>query len=150
MNILDLTYLHTATDNNKELESELATIFRDQLDEFESELETTYKDRDWQKLAAIAHKAKSSIVAMGMNELGIAMKRLEMMSKQIYVEEHIHDCEDKKSKEFAIQLESIPDNLKKWILENKSEKVAQKLIFFYKLQAEMARKDLDEAYPISI
>lgn len=67
---VDLTYLESIADGDKEIIEELINIFIDQIPEFTEGLRNGLEQKDWRALAGIAHKAKSSVVSMGMNNLG--------------------------------------------------------------------------------
>lgn len=143
MKVIDLTYLHSVSDGDKELEQSLVSIFLEQLDEFDAQMQLALKNTDLPKLAAVAHKAKSSILSMGMTELATAMKRLEMVSKTLFVEQcAAKGISDERLYDYQKQIFALPDEIKCWVEKNKSQKVILDLINFYKLHAEMAREDL--------
>ena len=80
---IDLSYLTSIADNDQNLIKELVDIFLEQLPEFTDGLSTTYERHDWSTIASLSHKAKSSVVSMGMEELGnIDLKNLELLAKQ--------------------------------------------------------------------
>lgn len=143
MKVIDLTYIKTIADDTDVIVS-FIDIFSEQLVEFEASLNEAYVHNNWKQLAEIAHKAKSSIVSMGMCELGDAMKKLEMLAKKLYTELPlaIPNIVD----DYEHQLIALPVELKKWINENKSIETVEHLINFYKLQAELAKADLIEFF----
>lgn len=145
--MLDLTYLHSVSDGDKELEKTLIEIFLSQLPEFEESLNKANEERDYPALAATAHKAKSSIEAMGMTELSRELKHLEMLCKQLYVDESKSgNAEDKRISDYTRQLSTIDKSIKDWLYETISKKdtqnVIKNIIIFYKLQTEMVREEL--------
>jgi HPt (histidine-containing phosphotransfer) domain-containing protein len=69
------------TDGNPDLIKELIDIFISQADEYTSEMQELYTQSDWQALSRLAHKAKSSVAIMGMNELSEMLKDFELLSR---------------------------------------------------------------------
>lgn len=68
--------------NSTELIIELIDIFNDQVIEFSSNLQTYLDNKDYDALGKLAHKAKSSVSIMGMNELSEKLRDLEMHTKE--------------------------------------------------------------------
>lgn len=144
MDVIDLSYLKSVADGDEELIKTLVDIFLDQLNEFEIGFTKYMEDEDWVSMASLAHKAKSSILSMGMSELGVAMKKLEMLSKLLYTESS--GADKAVSDGYRSQIESAPDEIRIWVNDNKSKKNIQDLIFFYILQSEKAKADLNKAF----
>ncbi|MCQ2203764.1 MAG: Hpt domain-containing protein [Bacteroidales bacterium] len=145
--MIDLTYLHSISDGDKDVEKALIGIFLEQLPEFEKDLTNAFAQKDFATLAANAHKAKSSIQAMGMEDLAKQLKRLEMLCKQLFVNQALsNNTDDKRIEDYQRQLSSLPDDLKTWIDERFSKKdmlnAIEDTIIFYKLQAEFAKNEL--------
>ena len=80
--ITDLSYLRNMTDGNPELIREMIEIFLDQVNEYIREMQQSYEQKNWQALSRIAHKAKSSVVIMGMHNLADMLNELELLSKK--------------------------------------------------------------------
>ena len=79
--IVDLSYLNEMSEGDSTLIKEMIDIFFSQVDEF-IELMNNYLDKkEYENLGKIAHKAKSSIAIMGMNELANDLKTLEIIAK---------------------------------------------------------------------
>ncbi|MDQ1772810.1 Hpt domain-containing protein [Labilibaculum sp. A4] len=79
--ITDLSYLKEMSGNDKNIISEMIDIFLEQIPEFEEEISRSFEARNWQDLGAIAHKAKSSVRTMGMENSGDCLEQLEHFSK---------------------------------------------------------------------
>ncbi|PKQ60935.1 hypothetical protein BZG02_17460 [Labilibaculum filiforme] len=79
--ITDLSYLREMSGNDKSIIGEMIDIFLEQIPEFEEEIARSLKVQDWQDLGAIAHKAKSSMRTMGMENSGDCLEQLEHFSK---------------------------------------------------------------------
>ncbi len=78
---LDLSYLKEMSGNNKDIMKEMVAIFIEQTPEFTQGVADYFESRNWTQLGAIAHKAKSSVRIMGMNELGTCLENIEHYSK---------------------------------------------------------------------
>ncbi|GAB3012615.1 hypothetical protein GCM10027051_14570 [Niabella terrae] len=59
-NLIDLSYLHELSDNNKEFEKEIIELFLEQIPSQTEELERSFREKDYTGLKMIAHKLKSS------------------------------------------------------------------------------------------
>nr|WP_321451852.1 Hpt domain-containing protein [uncultured Carboxylicivirga sp.] len=127
---IDLAYLESITDGNKEIIQELITIFIEQIPEFVEDFETGLKQHDWKKIAAAAHKAKSSVLSMGINELGnIDLKNLELIAKQMLLDKYNESGEPSSEiEQLKRTLESYPEEKKEWIAANKNEIAIENLI----------------------
>ncbi len=85
--LIDLSYLNSIADGNKEIINELIDIFIEQVPEFTQGLDEYYKNKQWLELGGLAHKAKSSVIAMGMEEMGnVDLKNLELLAKKRQIE----------------------------------------------------------------
>ncbi|MCZ4695983.1 Hpt domain-containing protein [Ancylomarina euxinus] len=79
--IIDLSYLKEMSGNNKDIMIEMVEIFIEQNPEFTEGISSYFENRQWTELGAIAHKAKSSVRIMGMDELGDCLEKIEHYSK---------------------------------------------------------------------
>jgi HPt (histidine-containing phosphotransfer) domain-containing protein len=77
-NITNLDYLKDITDGEPEILKEFINMFFDQLPEFKDGMTNALKEENWEGLCLIAHKAKSSVMTFGMNELGLKLKTLQL------------------------------------------------------------------------
>jgi len=77
----DLTYLKEMSGGNKDLIREMITIFISQVGEFSGELDRLLEKKEYELLGKLAHKAKSSISIMGMNDLALELKTLENLAR---------------------------------------------------------------------
>lgn len=78
----DLTYLREMSGGNKDLVKEMITIFISQVDEFTSSMDSHLEKKEYELLGRLAHKAKSSISIMGLNDLARELKLLEVQAKE--------------------------------------------------------------------
>jgi len=74
----DLTYLKTITDGDSVIIQEMKDLFITQVPEFIENLNRLLKEGKYIELGKEAHKAKSSVVIMGMEELGKDLKNLQL------------------------------------------------------------------------
>lgn len=142
---IDLAYLESITDGSKEIIQELITIFIEQVPEFTSDFEDGFNDKDWKKIAAAAHKAKSSVLSMGINDLGNNdLKNLELITKQMRLD-HISNsgANPEELEPLRKTLESYPEEKQKWIEEHKSEEVVKELIDKFNATCIEAVKELN-------
>ncbi len=66
---------------NKELVVEMIGIFKTQVEEFVEDMNHLYDTQQYEALGKLAHKAKSSISIMGLNDLATELKSFENMAK---------------------------------------------------------------------
>ncbi|MFH0762085.1 MAG: Hpt domain-containing protein [Bacteroidota bacterium] len=76
----DLEYLESMSLGN-EMIAEMIDLFVQQVPEFTEGLATLLAGGDFPSLGALAHKAKSSVAAMGMNSTATDLKTLELTAK---------------------------------------------------------------------
>lgn len=78
---IDLTYLESMSGGENEIIVEMIELFKMQVPEFIEEADNAMNNKDWKALGALAHKAKSSVAIMGMNELVDDLNTLETRAK---------------------------------------------------------------------
>jgi HPt (histidine-containing phosphotransfer) domain-containing protein len=78
----DLSYLQEMSGGNKELVVEMINIFKSQVVEFARDMENHLQKREFELLGKLAHKAKSSVSIMGLNNLANDLKTLETLTKE--------------------------------------------------------------------
>ncbi len=79
--IIDLSYLKEIGAGNKDFINELIDMFFEQIPEYQKSLNDFYSKKDWYNLGRSAHKAKSAVLMMGMNDLSSDLKKLEDYTK---------------------------------------------------------------------
>jgi HPt (histidine-containing phosphotransfer) domain-containing protein len=79
--LINTEYLESVSGGDKEIVVDLITLFRDQIVEITGEMRSFYSKQDYYSLGMLAHKAKSSIAIMGMNDLATMLKTFELESK---------------------------------------------------------------------
>jgi len=74
----NLDYLNTVTDGDSFLMKEMINLFISQIDEFTRNFHKFLEEKNWDALGKEAHKAKSSVLILGMNDLGRKLKDLQL------------------------------------------------------------------------
>jgi len=80
--ITDLTYLNSMSGGNPEIVKGMIDIFVEQAHEYIRDIQTHLDEKNYIALGKLAHKAKSSIAIMGMNDLAGELKTLELLSRE--------------------------------------------------------------------
>jgi HPt (histidine-containing phosphotransfer) domain-containing protein len=78
----DLTYLREMSGGNKELVKEMISIFNTQVKEFSQDMDNHLAKKEYDLLGKLAHKAKSSISIMGLDNLAKELKNLENLARE--------------------------------------------------------------------
>ena len=104
----DLTYLRNMSSGSEDVIKEMVGIFVDQVKEISDGMHNALNSKEWMTLSKLAHKAKSSVAVMGMNELATNLKRLESIA-----------AEGKDINEYPIIVEKFDDDCKFAIIELK-------------------------------
>jgi len=97
----DLTYLKEITGGEGEIVREMVEMFLDQIEEFKANFNKHLSDKNWVDLGKEAHKAKSSVLIVGMEELGKNLKKLQLLTEEekevetypSYVQMFMEQCE---------------------------------------------------------
>lgn len=79
---INTEYLDSVAGGNTEIIVEIVNMFREQVSEFHKEMLILFNEKKFQTLGLLAHKAKSSVAIMGMNELAIMLKNFELQAKE--------------------------------------------------------------------
>lgn len=79
---INTEYLDSVSGGDNEIILEIIAMFRDQVVEFHSEMLALYTEKNFHALGLLAHKAKSSVAIMGMNDLAVMLKNFELQAKE--------------------------------------------------------------------
>ncbi|MBN1821871.1 MAG: Hpt domain-containing protein [Prolixibacteraceae bacterium] len=82
LKITDLSYLKQVSGGEPKFMKEMIRIFSEQVPEFISNMEQHLADKNYIELGREAHKAKSSVIIVGMNEMGSKMKELQLLTEK--------------------------------------------------------------------
>lgn len=81
-NYINTEYLDSVSAGDTEIVKELINLFREQVAEIEKEMRILLEKKEYYSLGLLAHKAKSSVLIMGMNDLGALLKTFELQVKE--------------------------------------------------------------------
>lgn len=79
---INTEYLETITGGDIEIIRELVGLFRNQVEEIVNEMRDLETKNDFYSLGMLAHKAKSSVAIMGMEDLSIMLKTFELEGRE--------------------------------------------------------------------
>lgn len=79
----NLDYLKEITGGEPEIMKEFIQMFFDQMPEFRDGMTNYLNEKKWKELGEIAHKAKSSVMTFGMNDLGHRLKELQLKTQKL-------------------------------------------------------------------
>jgi HPt (histidine-containing phosphotransfer) domain-containing protein len=74
-------YIESVSGGDIETIQELVSMFTDQVAEFTNEMGDLLEKGDYHNLGMLAHKAKSSVAIMGMEDLALMLKKFELEAK---------------------------------------------------------------------
>lgn len=94
MDNLDLSYIESVTEGDKGLIIELINIFKEQVPEFTSEFNSAFANKETEVLKQIAHKAKSTVAIMGLNELTAILAKFEIEAEEGVFADHFQSYID--------------------------------------------------------
>lgn len=78
---INTQYLNSVTGGDPDISREIINMFREQSAEIHSEMLENFSKKNYPYLGQLAHKAKSSVAIMGMNDLAIMLKSFELQAK---------------------------------------------------------------------
>ncbi|PWD98676.1 glycoside hydrolase family 25 domain-containing protein [Marinilabilia rubra] len=145
---INLSYLESIAEGDKGIIDELITIFLEQIPEFTEGLDQSFAKKRWLDVAAIAHKAKSSVVSMGMEELGNRdLKNLELSAKELHVKEiqkknNPTPEEEKEAQQLERNLKGYDQERQDWIKGNASPETIASIIKRFKDKLQQAEEEL--------
>ena len=79
---INTEYLDSVSAGDNAIISEIVNMFREQVVEIQNEMKNLLANKDYYSLGLLAHKAKSSVLIMGMNDLGALLKIFELQAKE--------------------------------------------------------------------
>ena len=89
--LVNMTYLNSISNNDSRFIIELIDLFFEQIPDYQIKLNQYYENKDWFNLGRTAHKAKSAIIMMGLEDLAVELKKLEENAKE---EKNIGDYQE--------------------------------------------------------
>lgn len=79
---INTEYLDSVSDGDPEITRELVKMFREQTVEIFNDMKLHFASKNYILLGQLAHKAKSSVAIMGMNDLATMLKAFELQAKE--------------------------------------------------------------------
>lgn len=114
LKLINLDYLNEISGGNNGFIADLIDMFFKQIPEYQITLSDLYDKKDWINLGKLAHKAKSAILMVGMNELASDLKKLEENAKEgINIEEY-HEIIVKFVRDSKLAIEELKEIQKKY------------------------------------
>jgi HPt (histidine-containing phosphotransfer) domain-containing protein len=86
--LINTEYLDSVSGGDPEIIREIVTMFKDQSVEIYNEMKLQFFRNNYKSLGQLAHKAKSSVAIMGMNDLTLMLKAFELQAKDGLESEH--------------------------------------------------------------
>ncbi|HKK42127.1 MAG TPA: Hpt domain-containing protein [Bacteroidales bacterium] len=80
--LINPEYLHSVSGGDLETEKEIIEMFREQSEEIYKEFIAKLSEKNYTMLGQLAHKAKSSVAIMGMEDLAAVLKTFELQAKE--------------------------------------------------------------------
>jgi HPt (histidine-containing phosphotransfer) domain-containing protein len=78
---INMEYLDSVSGGDPEIINEILLIFKEQSVEIYNEMKAHLASENYTSLGLLAHKAKSSVAIMGMNELADMLKTFELQAR---------------------------------------------------------------------
>jgi HPt (histidine-containing phosphotransfer) domain-containing protein len=145
---INLSYLQSIAEGDKSIVKELITIFLEQIPEFTEGLDKSFAENRWLDIAAIAHKAKSSVISMGLEDLGNRdLKNLELIVKELYVQSiqnksNPDPAEEREADQLNENLQGYDKERQSWIKNNAKSETAASIIDNFKQACKKAEEEL--------
>jgi HPt (histidine-containing phosphotransfer) domain-containing protein len=145
---INLSYLQSIAEGDESIIEELIIIFLEQIPEFTEGLDKSSQEENWLMVGAIAHKAKSSVISMGMEDLGnIDLKNLELIAKELFVRSIKNkpapsEKETKEADNLRKNLQGYDKERQDWIQEKASPQMAAEIIDRFKTILKQAEEEL--------
>ncbi len=80
--ITDLNYLKTMSGGDAKFIAEMIGLFAEQVDEYSELMPVLLREKDYDGLSKLAHKAKGSVAVMGMKQVENLLKELEKLAHE--------------------------------------------------------------------
>ncbi|MCL3779293.1 Hpt domain-containing protein [Prolixibacteraceae bacterium JC049] len=112
--LTNLNYLNEVTGGEPMIVKEMLEMFIGQVPELQANIQQYLADKKYIELGKEAHKAKSSVLIVGMDDLGVRLKELQLLTEKgeaiekypEYVEEFVTKC-DKAVEELTEALKEL-------------------------------------------
>jgi HPt (histidine-containing phosphotransfer) domain-containing protein len=78
---INMEYLDSVSGGDPEIICEIVIMFKNQAIEIYNEMKSQLSEKKYQSLGLLAHKAKSSVAIIGMNDLAAMLRKFESEAK---------------------------------------------------------------------
>lgn len=78
---INMEYLDSVSGGDPGIINEILTIFKEQSVEIHNEMKSLLESKNYTALGLLAHKAKSSVAIMGMDDLAQMLKTFELQAR---------------------------------------------------------------------
>lgn len=112
---INTEYLDSVAGGDIEIIREIVNMFKEQIVEFHNEMKSFLEQKNYFSLGLLAHKAKSSVAIMGMNDLATMLKTFELHAKEGKEPEKYQSYIDRFRNETAEAAKELDDLLIKGI-----------------------------------
>ena len=79
---INTEYLDSVSGGDPEIICEIVNLFKEQSVEISGEMKSLFAAKNYLALGLLAHKAKSSVSIMGMNDLATMLKTFELLARE--------------------------------------------------------------------
>jgi HPt (histidine-containing phosphotransfer) domain-containing protein len=79
---INTEYLDSVSGEDNNIMLEIVNMFREQVAEMQEEMRNLLAEKNYHSLGLLAHKAKSSVAIMGMDELASMLRSFELQAKE--------------------------------------------------------------------
>ncbi len=79
---INTEYLDSVSGGDPAIISELVDLFKEQAVEIQKEMKSLFDNGNYKLLGLLAHKAKSSVSIMWMNDLAVMLKTFELQARE--------------------------------------------------------------------
>jgi HPt (histidine-containing phosphotransfer) domain-containing protein len=80
--LIKTEYLDSVSGGDPEIICEIVNLFKEQAVEILGEMRSFYNDGNFRSLGLLAHKAKSSVLILGMDDLATMLKTFELQARE--------------------------------------------------------------------
>ncbi|OFX77514.1 MAG: hypothetical protein A2X12_10760 [Bacteroidetes bacterium GWE2_29_8] len=108
---INLSYLSQISGGSKDFELEMMQMFIDQIPDAITNLGIAVDSKDWDRVRAISHKAKSSVGIFGMNEIKDNLFFIEKNAKELSNLDEIKTVFDKTKKLIDEAMEELKNQI---------------------------------------
>jgi HPt (histidine-containing phosphotransfer) domain-containing protein len=78
---INMEYLNSVSEGDPEVIREILQLFKEQAIEIYNGMREYFSQKDYTSLGFLAHKAKSSVAILGMDDLALLLKTFEIQAK---------------------------------------------------------------------